>query len=323
MHFSLVKMNPPDAPPSHGFDDAILPLYYALQSLGYEVELRCNSVNAQSRNIVFGSCIAPRRIGRRLPPGSIIFNLEQANRESKWCNKDYLVHLHDFPVWDYSRENVRLLREMGVEDVTHVPLGYVPEMTRLDSAFPPDVDMLFYGLVTDRRDAILRAAVGRGLRLLASQDAFGDLRDTLLAHTRAVLNIHQFLPARLEVVRLGYVWANKKAVLSERREDTEIPEHLEHACVWAAYDDLPEAAVALLADPAAVAKQAERGFRAFASRPMAGELEKIVGRRVRSARTTAPTRTTAACPPERARPYYTAPVREWLVRAIYNDKMNF
>ena len=318
MHFTLVKMNPPDASPSHGFDDAILPLYYALKRLGFAVEIRFNSVNAGSRNIVFGSCIAPRRIGRMLPAGSIIFNLEQANGASKWCNRDYLTHLRDFAVWDYSAENVRLLADMGVPDATHVPLGYVPEMTRLAPGCPGDVDLLFYGLVTDRRDALLRRLVADGHRVIASQEAFGDLRDSLLAHSRAVLNIHQFLPARLEVVRLGYVWANKKAVLSERGPDTEVPEHLEEACLWASCEELPEAAKRLLAEPGGIAKQAERGFRAFAARPMEIALERIVGRRARAARSNTnqemPGPEQERLGPERAKPMYARPAREWLIR---------
>jgi hypothetical protein len=89
MHFTIVKFNPPDVNPSHGFDDVILPLYYALRRLGFDTEIRFNSVNEQSRNIIFGSCIAPRRVSRILPKGSIIFNLEQIITGNVWANKNY------------------------------------------------------------------------------------------------------------------------------------------------------------------------------------------------------------------------------------------
>ncbi|MDR0826899.1 MAG: hypothetical protein LBN33_03350 [Desulfovibrio sp.] len=231
MHFSLVKLNPPESQPSHGFDDVILPLFHALSRLGYKAEILFNRVNPKSRNIVFGSCISPARAGRMLPPGSIIFNLEQISPDSKWCNAQYLAQLRAFSVWDYSGANIDALRRHGVRDLTHVPLAYVPEMTRLKPEYPQDVDALFYGLITERRDVAIRALHGAGVHILASQDAFGDLRDKLLAHSRLVLNIHHFVPARLEIVRLGYVWANKKAVVSERGADTEVPAHLEEACL--------------------------------------------------------------------------------------------
>ena len=279
MHFSLVKINPEDAQPSHGFDDVILPLFYALQRLGYQAEILFNRVSPKSRNIVFGSCIAPRRVGRELPPGSIIFNLEQLTPDSKWCNPNYIAHLRDYTVWDYSARNIGFLANLGIQ-AAHLPLGYVPEMTRLDpTGASPENGLLFYGLITERRDAMLRRLVAEGLPVLASQDAFGDLRDKLLLASRLVLNLHNYLPARLEVARLGYVWANRKPVLSEIRPDTEIPDYLAEACCFAEYEDIPEAAARLLGSRAELNKQAERGFKAFASRPLTDGLQKIVGRR--------------------------------------------
>ena len=297
MHFSLVKMNPPDASPSHGFDDVILPLYFALRRLGFDTEIRFNSCNEKSRNIVFGSCIAPRRIGRTLPKGSILFNLEQINHESKWCNNDYLTHLHDFTVWDYSEANVTALGTLGIDNCAHVPFGYVPEMTRVRHSPTPDVDMLFYGLITERRQQLVSRLFSEGVHILATQEAFGHMRDALLARTRLLLNIHQFLPARLEIVRLGYVWANGVAVLSEQRHDTEIPDYLRDACIFADFDDICGMAKTLLAQPGQREAQAKRGFRAFASYPLTESLERVVGKRVRG-----------------VAPLQTAFIDEWLVR---------
>jgi hypothetical protein len=280
MHFTLVKINPEDANPSHGFDDVILPFYYALRRLGFDVEILLNRVNAKSRNIVFGSCIAPRRTSRMLPKGSIVYNLEQIVPNNKWANPDYLAHLGGFDVWDYSPANTRALRVAGVASAICVPLGYVPEMTRLPEDCPACVEALFYGLVSDRRHALIQRLLQKGVRVLCPSGAFGDLRDRLLARARLVLNIHNVVPARLEVARLGYAWANKKAVLSEADDGDEIPEDLREACAFAAYDEFPEAAARLLADEGGLGRQAEDGFRLFAARPLPRILEGIVGRRV-------------------------------------------
>lgn len=304
-HFTLVKINPPDAAPSHGFDDVMLPLYYALRSLGYRVEILFNKANPLSRNIVFGSCISPRRTGRILPAGSIIFNLEQINFASKWCGEDYLAHLRAFEVWDYSAANARALTGLGIRAL-HVPLGYVPEMTRLRPDFPLENEALFYGLITERRDKLLRALAATGIGLLATQEAFGALRDVLLARSRLVLNIHQFLPARLETARLGYVWANKKPVLSERRADTEVPDYLEESCVFASYEETPELLASLLRDAPRLRRQAELGFAAFASRPLSACLEKLLGRRASALPSGLKTE---------ERPYYIKAAPEWLIRA--------
>ncbi|MDR2743831.1 MAG: hypothetical protein LBB66_01325 [Desulfovibrio sp.] len=299
MHFTLVKINPENAHPSHGFDDVILPLYCALRRLGFAVEILFNRVNGKSRNIVFGSCITPRRTGRMLPGGSIVFNLEQIVPGNKWANSEYLAHLRGFDVWDYSPANTRELRLAGVASATCVPLGYVPEMTRLAQDCPAEVEALFYGLVSDRRHTLMQRLLQRGVRVLCPGEAFGDLRDRLLTRSRLVLNIHNVVPARLEMARLGYVWANRKAVLSEAGEGDEIPDDLREACVFAAYDDFPETAARLLTDRNKLERQAGAGFRAFAARPLARTLEGIVGRRVYPASGVA----------ERAMP----PLREWLI----------
>ena len=299
MHFTLVKINPENANPSHGFDDVILPFYCALRRLGFDVEILFNRVNGKSRNIVFGSCIAPRRTGRMLPRGSIVFNLEQIVPDNRWANPEYLAHLRGFYVWDYSPANTRELRLAGIASATCVPLGYVPEMTRLAQGCPEDVAALFYGLVSDRRHTLLQRLLREGVRVLCPSGAFGDLRDKLLARSGLVLNIHNVVPARLEVARLGYVWANKKAVLSEAGEGDEIPDDLREACVFAAYADFPETAARLLADKNRRERQAAAGFRAFAARPLTRTLEGIVGRRVYPAFTVA----------GRA----IAPFREWLI----------
>ncbi|MDR2056670.1 MAG: hypothetical protein LBQ10_12515 [Desulfovibrio sp.] len=299
MHFALVKINPEDANPSHGFDDVILPFYCALRRLGFDVEILFNRVNGKSRNVVFGSCIAPRRTSRMLPTGSIVFNLEQIAPGNRWANPDYLAHLRGFDVWDYSPANTRELRAAGIAAAC-VPLGYVPEMTRLAQNFPADVEALFYGLVSDRRHALIQRLLQKGVRVLCPKDAFGDLRDRLLARSRLVLNIHNIVPARLEMARLGYVWANKKAVLSEAGEGDEIPEDLREACAFASYDDFPEAAARLLTDKSELERRAGAGFKAFAARPLTRSLEEIVGRRVYP-----------ACGPDgRAM----TPLREWLIR---------
>lgn len=279
MHFSLVKISPQDGPPSHGLDDAILPLFFALKNLGYEVEILCNQGNPRSRNIVFGSCRAPRAVGRILPRGSIIFNLEQITGESKWVNHDYMTHLRDFSVWDYSPANIAALEERGINGVLHVPPGYTPEMTRLRRDCAQDIDVLFYGLINDRRHAVISRLHQAGLAILASQEAFGHLRDALLARSRLLLNIHYYIPAKLEVVRLGYAFANAKAVVSELRPDTEIPAGLEASCAFFPYEDLVDGVRTLLADDALRRRQEQRAFDDFAAMPLAASLEKLLGRR--------------------------------------------
>ena len=279
MHFTLLKINPPDTAPSHGFDDVMLPLFFAFRRLGFSVELRINKPNPSAINIVFGSCIAPRRTGRLLPRNSIIYNLEQFSTGSQWNNRDYLAHLRNFTVWDYSERNIPFLQDAGVTRAIHVPLGYVPEMTRIRGVATPDIDVLFYGLVNERRHLILRSLLERGIRVLAAQNAFWAVRDALIARARIVLNIHYYLPASLEVARLGYLWANRKAVLCERNADSGYPDWAGDACAYYPYEKLVDGAEDLLGREEGLIAQAQAGFTAFSGRSLTCILAKIIGRR--------------------------------------------
>jgi hypothetical protein len=225
-------------------------------------------------------------VGRSLPDNSIIVNLEQLVPGSLWMNNNYLSHLHDFTVWEYSRQNLEVLHQHGITRAALVPLGYVPEMTRLRTDLPEDIDVLFYGLLNKRRTDLLTRLESRNIRLyVAGGDTFGLGRDLLIARSKLVLNVHFTVPARLELARLGYVWANGKAVVSERHEQTEIPEYLEDACAYAPYEELEERVCAIVADDAARKLQAEKGHALFAANRLDDALKEIVGQRIFSSGT--------------------------------------
>ncbi|MDR2799654.1 MAG: class I SAM-dependent methyltransferase [Desulfovibrio sp.] len=280
MHFSLVKISPQGA--TNAFDDVILPLSHAFRRLGFNVETRCNALNPGSVNILFGTCIAPDYMDETLPKNSIIFNLEQLTTANTcWDNPRYIEHLRRFTVWDYSRRNARYLRRSrGLSDVVHLRLGYVPEMTRLKPGYPQVVDVLFYGLINERRLKIIKELNSAGASVYAACGIYGTERDLAIATARLVLNVHYYIPASLEMPRLGYLWANGKAVVSERRKETEIEPGLEESCRFCAYEDLVGETLALLRSARARELQARAGFAAFSALRQEDFLEAVVGRAI-------------------------------------------
>ncbi|MDL2207414.1 class I SAM-dependent methyltransferase [Desulfovibrio sp. OttesenSCG-928-M16] len=281
MDFSLVKVIPEGVHSSNCFDDIILPLYYAFSRLGYKVETRVNSLNPHSRNIFFGTCQMPGLSLDTLPADSIIFNLEQLTSPScPWNNSHYVAQLRRFAVWDYSPRNVRYLhKSLGLEHVEYLPLGYVPEMTRLRTSFSQDIDVLFYGAINERRKQVLEQLNSAGLRVGILHGAYGTERDHAIARAKCILNIHYYVPATLELPRLGYLLANSKAVVSERRPETEIPAGLDAACAYAPYEELLPTVRSLVQDKKARTEQAEAGFTAFAALKQEDFLEVLVGRK--------------------------------------------
>lgn len=280
MHFSLVKIIPEGAFSSNCFDDIILPLFYSFERLGFKVENLTNSLNPQSVNILFGTCLVPA-IHENLPSNSIIFNLEQITSPScRWHNSKYTKDLNSYTVWDYSHRNVQYMQKtLGLVDAVHVPLGYVPEMTRLSRTFPQDIDVLFYGTINERRKTILDELAVSGASLGILQSGYGVERDHAIARSRIVLNVHHYVPATLELPRLGYLWANSRTVVSELRPETEMFEGLEKACAYVPYENIVSAVTSLLRSKASRTQQAEAGFAAFSQRKQEDLLEALVGRK--------------------------------------------
>lgn len=270
MHFTISVMGP-----SPWFNDIALPCYYALSELGFQTEILCGAYSSQSVNIVLGAHTLPE--DAELPSGSIVYNFEQVS--SGYFTPRYRARLRAAAqVWDYSPANIAALREAFGIDALHAFPGYVRQMSCLKDDLPQDFDVLFYGTAHPRRAAVLEEMRERGLNVLDIK-AFGPQRDYALCRAAVILNMHYYVPASLEVARLGYLWANKKTVLSETCPETGIPAGLEDACCYVPYENLADAAVALTRKPAWRQDVAERGFQAYRAMPMSRWLERLVGRR--------------------------------------------
>ena len=107
---------------------------------------------------------------------------------------------------------------MGLPRPTYVPIGYVPELTRIAPA-PEDIDVLFYGALSERRYAVLRDLHDRGLRVKWLLGAFGASRDAWIARSKIVINVHYWEAKIFEIARVSYLLANRRAVVSERGAD--------------------------------------------------------------------------------------------------------
>src|SRR5262249_19248566 len=150
---------------------------------------------------------------------AILYNLEQIDPASPWFQPGLIELFKRYAMWDYSPKNAEALDALGVKVAHIVPIGYVPELTRITPAAEPDIDVLFFGSINPRRKAILEQMVARRLRVRAVFGVYGPARDALIARARLVLNVHFYEAKVLEMVRLSYLLANRCAVLSECSAD--------------------------------------------------------------------------------------------------------
>lgn len=178
-------------------------------------------------------------VGEEIPDGSLIYNMEPLYDDCPLVNLGFLEVLRKNRVIDYQKKNVEYLRAHGIPAV-HVQYGYFPELERIQPA-EQDIDVLFFGGVNDRRIKILKELEASGMNCkIITYGVYGDELDALVARAKVVLNVHYQDVHPLEVVRLNYLLANKKFVVTERGWDEEDNALYAPGVVFAKYADLVE-----------------------------------------------------------------------------------
>lgn len=278
--FRIVIISPPGNAHSGVFTDIAEALYHAVRDLGYPAELVWNRVAADRVNIMFGAILLSPAQVERLPAGTIIYNLEQIEQDSKWLNGALPACVRRCEVWDYSPRNIERFAELGFDTsrMHLAPIGHAAPLERINPAANEDIDILFYGSTNPRRLAILNALKARGLNVVHVFGVYGKERDALIARAKVVLNMHFFEAKVFEVVRVSYLLANRKAVVAECDPGTILYDGLEHAVRTARHDELVDACVELVADAGQRAALAQRGLDWMRAHPLARSVAPLLER---------------------------------------------
>ena len=240
----LIKMQPPGFPHSASFDDIMASFAASLKEMGSEVDgVVTGPFIEDGINLVFGAdLVLPSYV---FPQNTVIVNLEQLGGRD--LPNAYVERLGMHPVLDYAQGNIDLLRIRVNPDNAHLfTIGYVDAMSRIVSVQEQDVDVLFYGVVNERRQRILDSLTSAGLKLKILNNVYGAERDTWIARSKLVLNIHYYESKRHEIVRTSFLLANKKAVVSECDDETEIDTDIRDAIAAVPVDRLVDTCRELL-----------------------------------------------------------------------------
>jgi hypothetical protein len=272
----IVTAQPAGYPHSGAFQEYAFGLLAAFAALGAQVDAAENEFLAgDGVNVVLGAHLfAP---GTVLPSNTVIVNLEQMRAGWAAQKPHYVEMLRQHPVLDYSPSNVERIRELTGNAHVHVLTpGYVPQLTCIPTAPKQDVDVLFYGLLNERRHKILEALRAAGLVVQHLRGVYGAERDEWIARSKVVLNVHFYDDKIHEVIRTSWLLANRKAVVSECEPDTEIADDLRAAIVAVPYDDLVQTCIALAGDDARRHEVEQRGNEIFARRDQAAILAALL-----------------------------------------------
>lgn len=116
-------------------------------------------------------------------------------------------------IWDYSAENIVLLREHGIS-ARHLPVGYHEKMEQIRHG-ERNIDVIFYGSVNPRRKRVLDELSAAGLSVKALFGVYKQERDGFISRSRIVLNIHHYSTKIFEAVRISYLLNNRCFIVSE------------------------------------------------------------------------------------------------------------
>jgi hypothetical protein len=287
MKASVCLIQPPGYVHSLGLLEVCQLLCYSFESLGWSCTLTTNSVERGRLNVVVGyHLLGPRDAAQLASAECVFYQLEQLSFREGWFNAEREAVLRSaHAVWDYSAENLALLRARGFDSLALLPLGHHPKLRRIERRpeADKDVDVLFYGSLNQRRGAVLDCLRPR-CRVQSLFGVYGSERDAWVARSRVVLNVHFYQAQILEQVRLSYLLSNECCVVSEESASNPMAE----AVVSGAYGELAELCLDYVADAAARREQAGRALRWIEQHPMTEFLRAVLdgdGSRVAEART--------------------------------------
>ncbi|HTP27208.1 MAG TPA: hypothetical protein VMK12_16340, partial [Anaeromyxobacteraceae bacterium] len=274
--YAVCVVQPPGFLHSAGLHEVGELLVHGLRRLGHDAVLCSEPAQNGRRSLVLGPCFLPAH-PLPVPANAILYNFEQIYPESPWFSPEVLQLFRCHEVWDYSARNASRYSELGLASPRVVPIGYVSELARILRSAQEDIDVLFYGSLCDRRKAILDALRARGLRVESVFGVYGSARDELIARSKIVLNLHLYEAKVFEIVRVSYLLANGRCVVSERGADPAEETEFQGGVAFASYRDLVDTCSRLAVDPVARAALARSGHAIMAQRDEVTYLREALG----------------------------------------------
>ncbi|MGM2768575.1 glycosyltransferase family 1 protein [Bacillus sp. PGP15] len=255
-------------PKTYGsFIDVARALKWRLEQEGNTAIISETILENVKNTIVFGAHTYAHN-PNLLPKNAIIYNLEQLYEGSPYAHPLYLMLLKDKEVWDYSKQNIEWLKQKGVgKEIKHVEMNYAPTLKIKKDAFDEelteDIDILFIGALNLRRHAIFDQlkAVAPHLNIVFKNNAWGIVKNELIARSKIILNIHFYLSGILETPRVSYAVANKKFIISENsnpEDEIEWP-----GIVFTPYEKIIENVMKYIELPEERMKLAEKAYNHF------------------------------------------------------------
>ncbi|MEJ6021544.1 glycosyltransferase [Ramlibacter sp. PS4R-6] len=253
----VVEKNP-YAPRPYVFSEVAVCLRDAIRAAGYDSELLHNRIDPQAFSIVLG--IWPDKVGELEhldPRRCAVFNFEQLGSTSTIAGPEYRRWLAGWLVLDYHGSNIEVLRRENGSHQLAFELPLVPSpglQTSGDEA--KDIDVLFYGTMSERRSQVLRQLEAMGLKVEAVAGAYGPELAPAIRRAKLVLHVHFYESGLFPVARIVQPVIMGVPVVCEDSVFSELNDWSHSGIVFADYAHLAEACRDLLEAPDRMAVRA-------------------------------------------------------------------
>ena len=274
--FNICIVQPKDYIHSLAFLELSELLHYALLELGHQSSIHINRVENDATNIIIGCHLLDPKIIDDIPKTSIIINTEQIYKDKMEWNKNIYAWTQKFTTWDYSQKNVSALHELGISNCKILKIGFQKELSRLNMASQPDIDVLFYGSINPRRQKVLDELKALGLKTEILFGVYGKERDSYIERSKIVINLHHYESEIFEIVRVFYLLTNSVAVLGEVNPTTTIDDYILKCIFPSTYENLTGSCLELLQKPNDLNDLRKNAFELFSKCPQSSFLEEIL-----------------------------------------------
>lgn len=271
MKFNLASIEPSGFQHAGAWYELAELIMHGFLRAGFDCSTSINRFAPNRLNIVFGVMHVTPDMERLIPSNTLFFNTEQLVMLSEDFDHQAYMNLRflaqkGYGFLEYSAANIPVLECWGATQIIQMPLGYVPELERLQKS-KPVYDLLFYGGRNRRRIELLKKIKDTGVNLHYLYGVYGQERDHFIERSKIVLNLHLYDSEIFELVRVNYLMHNKVCVLTEINETTIIDEQLKELFVCSPRERLPSAALDLLEQPDVITQKASLAYDWLRSRP--------------------------------------------------------
>ena len=195
------------------FEEIARLLESSLSAVGIDCDTRFNEFSMGRINIVLGYHLL-KFDKSLLKVRYIPYQLEQLEaKEDSYLENVRRVLENAFEVWDYSEQNIALLKRLNIE-AKHLPIGYHESLETIDHKAEKEIDILFYGSMGERRKRVIDE-LSSAANVKALFGVYGRERDAFIAASKIVLNVHYYPTKIFEAVRISYLLNNRCFVVSE------------------------------------------------------------------------------------------------------------